>query len=330
MHLISLHDGAGSSNPLGISGNFDRVTFSPYFTFKDLITIFIFIFVLSAFVALMPNVLGDSENYIMANPMQTPPAIVPEWYLLPFYAILRSIPNKLLGVIAMFSAILAIMLLPLTDLGRSKGLQFRPIKILFWAFVFNFLILMSLGACHVEDPYIAFGQNSTVFYFFYFILLGGISLIDNSPLKSANLRFIFHINQSNNKSFSRANKNITLESNSWWALLTALFIFMSQLVWFIIHPESGLQLELIQGIVNTLESITNLVTNNQISKETAQLFLDALNQLSNLLPGVIDFLKNITINHKPIFDVLADTLQNVILPMIERLIKIIIEYIRSR
>ena len=230
----------------------------------------------------------------------------------------------------MFSAILAIMLLPLTDLGRSKGLQFRPIKILFWAFVFNFLILMSLGACHVEDPYIAFGQNSTVFYFFYFILLGGISLIDNSPLKSANLRFIFHINQSNNKSFSRANKNITLESNSWWALLTALFIFMSQLVWFIIHPESGIQPELIQGIVNTLESITNLVTNNQISKETAQLFLDALNQLSNLLPGVIDFLKNITINHKPIFDVLADTLQNVVLPMIERLIKIIIEYIRSR
>jgi hypothetical protein len=105
---------------------------------------------------------------------------------------------------------------------------------------------------------------------------------------------------------------------------------MANLVWFIIHPESGIQPELIQGIVNTLESITNLVTNNQISKETAQLFLDALNQLSNLLPGVIDFLKNITINHKPIFDVLADTLQNVVLPMIERLIKIIIEYIRSR
>jgi ubiquinol-cytochrome c reductase cytochrome b subunit len=78
MHLISLHDGAGSSNPLGITGNLDRVTFSPYFTFKDLITIFILIFVLSVFVALMPNVLGDSENYIMANPMQTPPAIVPE------------------------------------------------------------------------------------------------------------------------------------------------------------------------------------------------------------------------------------------------------------
>jgi hypothetical protein len=343
MHLISLHDGAGSSNPLGITGNLDRVTFSPYFTFKDLITIFILIFVLSVFVALMPNVLGDSENYIMANPMQTPPAIVPEWYLLPFYAILRSIPNKLLGVIAMFSAILAIMLLPLTDLGRSKGLQFRYFsKILFWAFVANFLILMILGACHVEDPYIAFGQISTGFYFFYFILLGDICLIENNPLKSASLTYILHINQSNNKSFSRVNKIITspmghpqplgvrgLESNSWWALLTALFIFMANLVWFIIHPESGIQLALIQGIVNTLESINHLVTNNLISKEVAQLFLDALNQLFNILPGVIYFLKNITTNTE-IYNNFADYLQNVVLPMIELLIKIIIEYIRSR
>jgi hypothetical protein len=248
-----------------------------------------------------------------------------------------------LGVIAMFSAILAIMLLPLTDLGRSKGLQFRYFsKILFWAFVANFLILMILGACHVEDPYIAFGQISTGFYFFYFILLGDISLIENNPLKSASLTFILHINQSNNKSFSRVNKIITsplghpqplgvrgLESNSWWALLTALFIFMANLVWFIIHPESGIQLELIQGIVNTLESITHLITNNLISKEVAQLFLDALNQLFNILPGVIDFLKNITTNTE-IYNNFADYLQNVVLPMIERLIKIIIEYIRSR
>ena len=142
MHLIALHDTAGSSNPLGISGNYDRITFAPYYLFKDLITIFIFIFGLSSFVFFAPNVLGDSDNYIMANPMQTPPAIVPEWYLLPFYAILRSIPNKLLGVIAMFAAILAIMLLPITDLGRSKGLQFRPLsKLGFWIFVAKFLNL---------------------------------------------------------------------------------------------------------------------------------------------------------------------------------------------
>lgn len=182
MHLIALHDTAGSSNPLGVSGNYDRVTFAPYYLFKDLITIFIFIFVLSSFVFFMPNVLGDSENYIMANPMQTPPAIVPEWYLLPFYAILRSIPNKLLGVIAMFSAILAIMLLPITDLGRSKGLQFRPLsKFAFWVFVVNFLILMKLGACHVETPFIELGQLSTALYFGYFVLIvPTISLIENT------------------------------------------------------------------------------------------------------------------------------------------------------
>jgi ubiquinol-cytochrome c reductase cytochrome b subunit len=182
MHLIALHDTAGSSNPLGVSGNYDRITFAPYYLFKDLITIFIFIFVLSLFVFFMPNVLGDSDNYIMANPMQTPAAIVPEWYLLPFYAILRSIPNKLLGVIAMFSAILAIMLLPVTDLGRSKGLQFRPLsKFAFWVFVVNFLILMKLGACHVETPFIELGQLSTALYFGYFVaIVPAISLIENT------------------------------------------------------------------------------------------------------------------------------------------------------
>jgi len=182
MHLIALHDTAGSSNPLGVSGNYDRITFAPYYLFKDLITIFIFIFVLSLFVFFMPNVLGDSDNYIMANPMQTPAAIVPEWYLLPFYAILRSIPNKLLGVIAMFSAILAIMLLPVTDLGRSKGLQFRPLsKFAFWVFVVNFLILMKLGACHVETPFIELGQLSTALYFGYFLfIVPAISLIENT------------------------------------------------------------------------------------------------------------------------------------------------------
>jgi ubiquinol-cytochrome c reductase cytochrome b subunit len=139
----------------------------------------------------MPNLLGDSENYIMANPMQTPPAIVPEWYLLPFYAILRSIPNKLLGVIAMFAAILAIMLLPITDLGRSKGLQFRPLsKFAFWIFVANFLILMKLGACHVESPFIELGQISTVLYFSYFIVIVPvISLIENSLI---DINFVYN------------------------------------------------------------------------------------------------------------------------------------------
>lgn len=182
MHLIVLHDTAGSGNPLGVSGNYERIPFAPYFIFKDLITIFVFIFVLSLFVFFMPNVLGDSENYVVANPMQTPAAIVPEWYLLPFYAILRSIPNKLLGVIAMFAAILILLLLPITDVSRSRGMQFRPLsKIAFYIFIANFLILMQLGAKHVESPFIEFGQISTVFYFLYFtIIMYSVTLIENS------------------------------------------------------------------------------------------------------------------------------------------------------
>lgn len=182
MHLIALHDSAGSGNPLGVSGNYDRLPFAPYYIFKDLITIFIFILVLSIFVFYMPNILGDSENYVMANPMQTPSAIVPEWYLLPFYAILRSIPNKLLGVIAMFSAILILLIMPLTDMSRSRGIQFRPFsKIAFFVFVSNFLILMLLGAKHVESPFIEFGQISTILYFLYFLFIVPFtSLLENS------------------------------------------------------------------------------------------------------------------------------------------------------
>ena len=187
MHLIALHDSSGSGNPLGVSGNYDRLPFAPYFIFKDLITIFLLIIVLSIFVFFMPNVLGDSENYVMANPMQTPPAIVPEWYLLPFYAILRSIPNKLLGVIAMFSAILALLVMPFSDLSKLRGIQFRPLsKIAFFIFVANFLILMQLGAKHVESPFIEFGQLSTTLYFAHFlIIVPFITLLENSLIDLA-------------------------------------------------------------------------------------------------------------------------------------------------
>ena len=187
MHLIAYHDVVGSGNPLGISANYDRLPFAPYFLFKDLITIFLFFIVLSIFVFFMPNALGDSENYVMANPMQTPPAIVPEWYLLPFYAILRSIPNKLLGVIAMFAAILALMAMPLTDLSKLRGVQFRPLsKIAFFIFVANFLVLMQIGSKHVETPFIEFGQISTVLYFaHFFVIVPVVSIIENSLVELA-------------------------------------------------------------------------------------------------------------------------------------------------
>ena len=181
-HLIVLHDSAGSGNPLGMSANQDRLPFAPYFIFKDLITIYLFIAGLASFGFLLPNILGDSENYVVANPMQTPPAIVPEWYLLPFYAILRSIPNKLLGVIAMFSAILMLLTLPFADLSKTRGTQFKPaMKILFFLFVGNFILLMILGAKHVESPYIEFGQVSTFAYFAYFATLIPVTnTIENS------------------------------------------------------------------------------------------------------------------------------------------------------
>jgi len=190
MHLIVLHDRAGSGNPLGVSGNSDRLSFAPYYIFKDLITIFIFILILSIFVFFMPNILGDSENYVMANPMQTPSAIVPEWYLLPFYAILRSIPNKLLGVIAMFSAIVILLYMPFADLSRSRGIQFKPLsKIVFFLFIANFFILMQLGAKHVESPFIEFGQIYTVLYFSHFLLIVPfISLFENSLTDIYNYR----------------------------------------------------------------------------------------------------------------------------------------------
>jgi ubiquinol-cytochrome c reductase cytochrome b subunit len=201
MHLIVLHDAAGSGNPLGVSGNYDRLPMAPYFLFKDLITIFLFIIILSIFVFFMPNILGDSENYVMANPMQTPPAIVPEWYLLPFYAILRSIPNKLLGVIAMFSAILALMVMPFSDLSKLRGIQFRPLsKIAFYIFVANFLVLMQLGAKHVESPFIEFGQISTILYFSHFlIIVPFITLLENSLIDLATETKVV---------FNSSNKNI--------------------------------------------------------------------------------------------------------------------------
>lgn len=191
-HLIAIHETAGASNPLGVPGYYDRIPFAPYYLFKDLITIFIFFFVLSLFVFFMPNVLGDSENYVMANPMQTPPAIVPEWYLLPFYAILRSIPDKLLGVIAMFSALVILVILPNIDLARIKGFQFRPLsKGLFYIFIVNFVVLMILGAKHVESPFIEIGQITAIFYFFFFIFfMPIISILENTyqDLKTVSLK----------------------------------------------------------------------------------------------------------------------------------------------
>lgn len=170
--MLNVQSECYASNPLGVSGNYDRITFAPYYLFKDLITIFIFIFGLSSFVFFMPNVLGDSENYIMANPMQTPAAIVPEWYLLPFYAILRSIPNKIGGVIAMFGSLLILLTIPFTNSSEIRSTLFRPIfKVFYWLLIVSFLILGWIGQMPVDYPYTEVGVIAMVYYFFFFLVV---------------------------------------------------------------------------------------------------------------------------------------------------------------
>lgn len=181
MHLLTLHE-HGSSNPLGVSGNADRLPFSPYFIFKDLVTIFLFILALSAFIFYAPNLIGHSDNYIPANPMSTPASIVPEWYLLPFYAILRSIPSKLIGVLAMFFSLLILLFMPILDVSRVRGSQFRPfMRIAFWMLVADFFILIFIGSQHVESPYIEIGATATAFYFLWFVAIVPIvGIIENT------------------------------------------------------------------------------------------------------------------------------------------------------
>lgn len=170
-HMIALHV-HGSNNPNGVTSNGDRYAMHPYFIFKDLVTFFAFFLVLSIIVFFYPNLLGHSDNYIPADPMVTPASIVPEWYLLPYYAILRSIPNKLLGVLAMFGSLLILLVLPFTDLSRIRGAQFRPaMKLAFWFFVVDFIILMWIGSQHPNSPYVEIGQISTAFYFSWFLII---------------------------------------------------------------------------------------------------------------------------------------------------------------
>ena len=171
VHLVLLHQD-GSNNPLGVDSKSDTISFYPYFYVKDLFGLILLFIVYSYFVFFAPNVLGHSDNYIMANPMVTPAHIVPEWYFLPFYAILRSIPHKLGGVIAMFGAIVCLMALPFINTSEVRSSVFRPIfRKFFWLFVVDCMILGWIGQNVVEYPYVEIGQVCTVFYFFFLLVL---------------------------------------------------------------------------------------------------------------------------------------------------------------
>ena len=171
LHLIILHT-PKSNNPLGLVSTYDRVPFHPYYTTKDLYGLMVFFLFFGWLVFYHPNLLGHSDNYIEANPMVTPTHIVPEWYFLPFYAILRSIPSKLGGVIAMILSILVFYLLPILHTSEIRSSSFRPIyKIFFWIFLVNAYILYWIGGAPVETPYYEIGQISTFYYFFALIIL---------------------------------------------------------------------------------------------------------------------------------------------------------------
>jgi ubiquinol-cytochrome c reductase cytochrome b subunit len=179
VHLSLLHT-SGSNNPLGINTNVDTVSFYPYFYVKDLLAFFILIAIFSFFVFFYPNVLGHSDNYIPANPLVTPPHIVPEWYFLPFYAILRSIPDKLGGVVAMVSAILILLILPIINTSEVRSSKFRPIfSVAYWFLVSDFILLGWVGQKPVESPFIEIGMEATVFYFLFLaVLLPLIGLLE--------------------------------------------------------------------------------------------------------------------------------------------------------
>nr|UFZ13409.1 cytochrome b [Neohermes filicornis] len=170
IHLLFLHQ-TGSNNPLGINSNYDKIPFHPYFSFKDVVGFIIMLFFLIILTLMAPYFLGDPDNFIPANPLVTPVHIQPEWYFLFAYAILRSIPNKLGGVIALVMSIAILFTLPFINNSKFQGIQFYPInQILFWIMVTLIMLLTWIGARPVEDPYIMTGQILTILYFTYFII----------------------------------------------------------------------------------------------------------------------------------------------------------------
>nr|YP_010734286.1 cytochrome b [Schrankia costaestrigalis]WEH00720.1 cytochrome b [Schrankia costaestrigalis] len=170
IHLLFLHQ-TGSNNPLGLNSNYDKIPFHPFFTFKDLLGAIMLISFLLLLTLINPYLLGDPDNFVPANPLVTPVHIQPEWYFLFAYAILRSIPNKLGGVIALIMSILILIILPFTYNKKIQGIQFYPInQILFWSYTSMIILLTWIGARPVEDPYIITGQLLTIFYFSYFII----------------------------------------------------------------------------------------------------------------------------------------------------------------
>nr|YP_010564475.1 cytochrome b [Pisidia serratifrons]UZA47091.1 cytochrome b [Pisidia serratifrons] len=183
IHILFLHN-SGANNPLGINSKTDKIPFHPYFTFKDIVGFLIMMIIMFTLTLSNPYMLGDPDNFIQANPLITPAHIQPEWYFLFAYAILRSIPNKLGGVIALVLSVAILAILPFTHKSNFQSLSFYPLnQILFWSFISITFLLTWIGARPVEDPYVLTGQILTVTYFMYFILSPMIMMMWDNLLK---------------------------------------------------------------------------------------------------------------------------------------------------
>nr|YP_002213663.1 cytochrome b [Chelydra serpentina]ABK81690.1 cytochrome b [Chelydra serpentina] len=186
VHLLFLHE-TGSNNPTGLNSASDKIPFHPYFSYKDLLGLILMTTLLLTLALFYPNLLGDPDNFTPANPLVTPPHIKPEWYFLFAYAILRSIPNKLGGVLALLFSILILLLMPILHTSKQRTIQFRPwTQILFWCLVADLLVLTWIGGQPVEDPFITIGQTASTLYFL--ILLIFMPLIGLTENKTLNLK----------------------------------------------------------------------------------------------------------------------------------------------